>query len=445
MAVSTRDYNLTMATPGQIIDNIEDALADLGFHAPVTNGYVLTFTNTAGTTLATKANERYLVKQSATSGTGTGAVFDVLRSATGAISTITLVTGGSGYAATNTITISGADIGGVAGTDNITITVSTIASGAGSTVTFFKKDTSTTPLTAAWGVAKVINNSAKKLGTTFWIFYCASTAANQNPIGGVTPTLYVRAVPGFNPTANTIQGVANFDYTGTTAPNQAAAYSIATVVSSTSTVPIMLRTRQSTVDSGFATFSFFEGNNNRNPFFISKYDNSVQPWDLDDVFLGSAYEVFASYAFTANDAGIVNRTRMTAMPKRQAEAGYSAYYLTDTTAVAYNTAHFRTSSGSRRLATPASVYDSMCFYVRKDNDIQKGVETQAVFKNVPINATFAPVPYYLPSDFVLAEIPYGWGTQGDTLTVSAGEVYTAIQSAINSTSGSSMVLAARTT
>lgn len=445
MAVTTRDYNLTMATPGQIIDTIETSLADLGFHAPVTNGYVLTFTNTAGTTLAAKANERYLVKQSATSGTGTGAVFDILRSATGSISTITLVTGGSGYAATNTITINGSAIGGVDVTDNITITVSTIANGAGSTVTFFKKDTTTSPLTAAWGVAKVVNNSAKKLGTTFWIFYCASTAANQNPIGGVTPVLYVRAAPGFNPTANTIQGVANFDYSGTTAPNQSAAYSISITASSTSTSPILLRTRQSTVDSNFATFSFFEGNNNRNPFFISKYDNSVQPWDLDDVFLGSAYEIFAGYAYTVNDAGIVNRTRMTAMPKRQAEAGYSSYYLTDTTTIAYNTAYFRTSSGSRRLATPAAVYDSMCFYVRRDNDIQKGVQTQAVFKNVPINATFAPVPYYLPSDFVLAEIPFGWATQGDTLTVNAGEVYTAVQTAINTASGSTITLAARTT
>ena len=445
MAVTTRDYSISMATPAAAINALETALSDLGWHSAVTNGYVLTFTNTAGTTLAGQANMRYLVKQTSTSGTGTGAVFDVLRSPTGAVLAVTLVTGGSGYAATNTITISGADIGGVVTTDNIVVTVSTIASSAGSTSTFFKKDVTTAPTTAAWGVAKVANNAAKKLGYTFWCFYAAPTTAVQLPVGGAVPTLYIRAFSGFNPTANTAQGVAVLDYVSSNVPNQTVIYNTAIRYASTTNASITLRTRQSAVDTGFSSFAFFEGNNNRNPFFISKYDNSIQPWNLDDVFLGGSYEVFANPTFTTTDAGINNRIRLTNMPKRMAEAGYSSYYQTVAATVAYSNTFFRTSSGSRAEVTPSIVYDDVCFYSRAVNDIQSNVSTQAVFKNIPISASYAPVPYYLPVDFVLIEIPFGFAVVGDTFTVSGGEIYTAIQNASNVASGTTIVMAARTT
>lgn len=445
MAVTTREYAITTATPANIINALETALSDLGWHAATTNGYILTFSNTAGTTIAGEANKRYLVSQSATSGSGTGAVFDILRSATGAISTVTLVTGGSGYAATNTITISGADIGGTSPTDNITVTVSTIANSNGSTTTFFDKDVTTTPLTSAWSIAKIVNASNKRLGTTFWNFSVAVTTAAHVPTGGVTPTLYVRALTGFNSSANTAQGVSVLDYVSATAPNSTAVYSIALPIASNTSVPLILRVRQSGVDSNFATFSFFEGNNNRNNFFMANYNNSLQPWNLDDVFLGGVYELFSNSVFNVADAGINFRTRMTAIPKRMAEAGYGNYFQVNTTAIAYTNTFYRTSSGNRQLASPNGAYDDIMFYVRSSGDVQNNLSNMAIFKNVPICPAFAPVPYYLPEDFILAEVPFGNANIGDILEVSVGERYTVVQFALNVTTYTTLVLAARTT
>jgi hypothetical protein len=89
-------------------------------------GAILSFTEGAGTTLAGEADETY----EAVSVDVGGATFTVTRDVTGAIDTVTLVDAGSGYDATDTITIDGADIGGVTVTDDLVITVDTIATAA---------------------------------------------------------------------------------------------------------------------------------------------------------------------------------------------------------------------------------------------------------------------------------------------------------------------------
>ena len=66
------------------------------------------------------------VAQSATSGTGAGATFSVERDGSGAIINITVISKGAGYAANDTITIDGADIGGVTTTDDVILTVTTL-------------------------------------------------------------------------------------------------------------------------------------------------------------------------------------------------------------------------------------------------------------------------------------------------------------------------------
>ena len=656
MAVTTREYNITRATPDAILDAFKSAFTDLGWMDGEALGYLLTFTNTAGSAVYADSNKRYMINPSSTTGNGTGAVFDVLRNQYGLISAVTLVTGGSGYSiigqtgvsssgttvtvpdttgivagmvltkvagtgtlqtnttvvsVTNsttlvvdlapsvalsaaivtfadTMTLSASSIGGttysvsatgtsgqttitvtsnanvqigqrVSGTgiaplaavtaiagntitlskantgtvnssitfsDEITVIVSTIANvsgitgtattgaatitnvatntnlyvgakvsilsgsatldtsggdvfigsitgtgpytvtlrnmannfkgitGSGGTITFkasrgsssdwFANDQFTAPLTSAWSIAKVTNGSNKKLGTTFWQFYIAPTAASQQPIGGVTPVLYIRAMTGFNPSLNAAQGVSAYDWVSTQSPISTGAYSIAIVLSSTTLVPLTLRVRQSAVDPNFATFSFFEGNNNRNNFFLSKYNTGYQPWDLNDVFLGGVFELAAAPAFNTYDAGINFRTRMTAIPKRMAEAGYGNYYLVNTTTIAYTNTFYRSSSGNRQYATPGAAYDDLMFYVRMQGELQTDLTTQAVFKNIPICPAFAPVPYYLPSDFVLAEIPFGNPNIGDILTVSGSEVYTIVQYALNTTTYTGLVLAART-
>lgn len=65
---------------------------------------------------------------STNNGSGLGATFNVIRNAAGA-TVVTVVSGGTAYAAGNTVTINGALIGGVTVTNNITFPVSTISTG----------------------------------------------------------------------------------------------------------------------------------------------------------------------------------------------------------------------------------------------------------------------------------------------------------------------------
>ena len=89
-------------------------------------GAILTFTEGAGTTLVGEADETY----TAVSVDSGAATFTVVRDINGDIDSVTLVAAGSGYSAADTLTIDGADIGGVTTTDDLVITVDTVATAA---------------------------------------------------------------------------------------------------------------------------------------------------------------------------------------------------------------------------------------------------------------------------------------------------------------------------
>lgn len=649
MPVTTRDYTMNQAIPANVINALETAIADLGWHDPVNYGYVLTFSNTAGSTIYSEKNKRYLVNPSSTTGSGTKAVFDISRNVNGGVAAVTLVTGGSGYniigtqgsssvgttvtvdstagisagmivtriAGTGTLptntavvsvtnsttlvidqtptaalsgavlqfvdtaTINGSAIGGTSYTttgsaalstttltvanatgikpgqivtgagipvgtvvssvvgrivtlslpvfanlsttsvtfdDGIFVTLATTAnmqnlvgtvtagtttitnvantnnifvgarlqtlSGAtyetdngdvwissitgsgpytltlrndantwrgfetsgtvtftaarGTTTRWFGSDVFNNPGSSSYGIAK-ISNSTGKLGTSFWNFFCERG-------NNFSSNLYIRALTGFNPSAATAQGVSGLDWFTVNTPSSNASYSIIVPVSAFVNVPLTLRVRQSGVDSNFAVFQFIEGSTVRGSFFLSKYNNNIQPWSLNDVYLGGAHQIITGTPYNTNDAFIHFRTRMTGQPRRMAEAGYGNYWQTDNTTIGYTNTYFHTSSGNRTVSSPGNSFDNLCFYSRQPFDIQSDVSTVAVFKNIPINPAFAPVPYYLPNDFVLAEIQGFNVAIGDTITVTAGvEVYTAIVVATNAATLTSLILAARTT
>lgn len=646
MAVTTRTYQLPTARPKDIINGLHSAIQDLGWFEPQPLGYLCNFVNTAGSTIASQYNARYLVSPSATTApSGTGAVFDVFRSPVGAISAVTIVTGGSGYyirgqinaststttmtvpdttginpgmvvtkiagtgtlqsntvvvsvtnsttlvidqapsvalsAATvsfadtvtlsaesiggssyvvsatgtsgqstvtvasaanifigqvvtgtgigslvtvssitnNVVTLSKANVGTVSGnltfSDAIIVTVTgnanteglsgtasgltitNVASNAniyvggtveiqsgptwdagngrvmiasvtgsgpytitlrneentfkgftssgsivfrvasGSDIDWFEVDTLTAPQTYCWAIAK-INNGTGKLGSTFWLFYAGYSTTLYNGI-----TLLARPLTGFNPLTNSAQGVANLDWLAAAAATGVTAMHLNITIASSAFVPLVLKTRQSGEDPNFASFSFFEGNNNRNPFFLSKFDTNLQPWDLDDVFLGGITEVFQLAVFNTSDSGVLFRTRLNT-PKRMAETGYGNYNLV--AGAAYTNTYFRTITGNRILATPVAAYDDIALYSRQTGDIQTSVTTTyPVYKNIPVNPHFMPVPYYLPQDFIIMELPWVNAAIGDTVTVSPSEIYTIVQLSTNQVTFSSLVFAARTT
>lgn len=307
---------------------------------------------------------------------------------------------------------------------------------SGTGIKWFDIDNFTAPQTYGWAVAK-IKNSNDKLGSTFWLFYVGYGTVSYNSV-----ILYAKPLSGFNAVSNLAHGVSRLDWNVQAATDITAA-NLNIFLASSAYVPLTLRVRQSGIDSNFATFSFFEGNNNRNPFFIPKYNSTTQPWSLSDVFLGGITEIFQLAAFNTSDAGILFRTRMN-IPKRIAEAGYGNYNLS--TAATYANTYFRTTTGNRMLGAPVAAYDDVALYSRQTGDVQTSlVTTYPIYKTIPVNPHFLPVPYYLPDDFVLIELPWQNPAIRDTVTVSGSEVYTILQTATNQTTFTSIALAARTT
>jgi hypothetical protein len=68
----------------------------------------------------------------------------------------------------------------------------------------------------------------------------------------------------------------------------------------------------------------------------------------------------------------------------------------------------------------------------------------AVIKGIPLSAVMVPSPYYLPDDFVFIDFDSATDQQiiqqGDTVTVSGGEVYTVITGSYNQTTRTRGVL-----
>jgi hypothetical protein len=398
MAVTRREYTLTEYwNSNNVLDMLETALADVGFHAATQSGTILTFTNTAGTAISGQRGRRYLVKQSATSGSGLYATFDILRNnTTGAVQTVTLVNGGKGYAGTNTITIAGADIGGVTPTDNITITASTVSGNQGSTTTWYDKDTAN-PYT--WGVCCVNNDETKKMGQTYYSFQIPSIAATSLNI-----TLSIKSGAGFQSSTNVFTGVSGIDFVNS-GPN-ATSPVLTQVISRSNRNPIRLITFQSGIDPNFVAFQFSDvenyGDAFREPFFLSKYNTATQPWDLDDCYTGGVYSVGRVQAANTADSQINTTLVGLSLPKRCGEWGYAGYTGTGSR----NILGIYESIFGRRLLGSTIVITTQLpvIYQRTFNDLIQEVEYNPVITGIPICNVMIPAPYYLPDDFGITEV-----------------------------------------
>ena len=444
MAVTVRNYNIdAFWNSDTLLDALQTALADVGYHAPAQTGTILTFTNTAGTTILSERGKRYLVKQSATSGSGQYCTFDILRnSTTGAVSTVTLVNGGENYAISNTITIAGATLGGTTPTDNITITVSTVSGSQGSTSTWYDKDT-TSPYT--WGVCCVNNDTTKKMGQTYYTFH---TPANPT----VNPILYIRAGAGFQSTTNVFNGVSGLDWVTAAVPNSTTQQNYSQVIATTNAVPLTLTTYQSAVDTNFVVFQFSEagpkyGKLYRWPFFLSKYSNALQPWSLDDCFTGGIYEIGKVQVFNTYDAAVYTATFSAPMAKRQGEWGYGTVqgtYANAGTIIGYYESLFGKKTVVRTLVQYPTVYQRTLVDLA-----QTSLEYNPVVTNIPVCNVFIPIPYYIPADFGVTEVIATNSIEYlDRISVGATTKWTILQYAVNqaaATYNSAMAFVAKTT
>jgi hypothetical protein len=138
-ASGTDNLVITVATVSDDTDDqyAADFIVNITISSQPTNqstftpaGAILTFTEGAGTTLAGEADETYTEVTGTASDSGAGATFTIVRDVNGDIDSVTLVAAGSGYDAAETITVDGSDIGGVSTTDDLVITVDTVATAA---------------------------------------------------------------------------------------------------------------------------------------------------------------------------------------------------------------------------------------------------------------------------------------------------------------------------
>ena len=132
--------NLQVDKINFVSNAIPDSTFSVGDQVRDAGGSILASTVTVSTVVAAAADGVYTgVAQSASSGNGVGATFDVQRDNTGAILSAVVTTGseGSFYADNDTITIPGASVGGSTPADNLVITVNSV-NAAGSPVVIRK-------------------------------------------------------------------------------------------------------------------------------------------------------------------------------------------------------------------------------------------------------------------------------------------------------------------
>ena len=96
----------------EVVQGADDGVVDQGWNA------------TGGTTVSAEADVTYSGVSSTTSGSGSGATFNVTRNSLGSVSAVTAATLGTGYAINDTVTIAAADIND---TTDLVLTLSAVA------------------------------------------------------------------------------------------------------------------------------------------------------------------------------------------------------------------------------------------------------------------------------------------------------------------------------
>ena len=398
----------------------------------------ITFTNATGGTGYTADTNI------ATTG-GTGSALRVNTTVTGGvIQTVAISNVGSGYTVGDVITI-------VGGNGLATFTIATVY-GHGH-----------------FAVLKSVNDATKDFGTTYYGIGLQSNNYTMNMKSGVS-WLNLNTL-GTN--TATYNGAYNYgSWGGDRGLDYQESYNYITVddsysinmqYASTSTptaYPLSIRTykAQGPQDSNFVIIQFTQTINNViipfTTFSLNKGPNhGANIWDLNHVWNG-AYTTYMSttrgiqitspimgtrYYYDGAGAEPLNNRSLA----REANYGFfrdsnNNYYNQDFGTTTYDCNIDTRNSGTSVVAyyrnnnydkftSPSAVYEN-------NNIRMKSVSTAANFykpmKGLPISNRLMPCPYYLPDDYIMLQVATSPGlTQfrpGDTVTISAGEVYEVI-------------------
>ena len=251
--------------------------------------------------------------------------------------------------------------------------------------------------------------------------------------------------------------------------------------------PLNINIYRSAIDTNFAVISFAQpgitaaqlSTNSFCTFFIHKYSSTL--WDLDNVFLEGITQIVGetgnsitpAIRFTSWIGGNSNTGDYNSYSKRAwraAEAGYmipgalggKEYQLTSR----YTSATYLKAYSTSIEGDTSSSSSNVRIYNRNSSDINQSAKVgtainyvsdgefsqsvtssanyNAVIKGIPLSTVMVPCPYYIPDDFVLIDFDSGTDQQiiqqGDTVTVSGGEVYTVITGSYNQTTRTRGVL-----
>ena len=224
---------------------------------------------------------------------------------------------------------------------------------------------------------------------------------------------------------------------------------------------------QSGSDPNFVVYSFKQPNlsstklreNSFMTWFVHDY-TAPGIFDYDELFLGGVTVIYPSTSDTSVSikfrsflGGQHNYYHNTSFSKRSAEFGYLPVITDESYKYGRGTDYIDTDYGSTSLNTQYGVGNAVNIYTRSNlshtyrsvggdynNDYAKTVlpdstNFNAVIKGIPLSARMAPVPYYLPNDFAMIDFdvatPAANIQQGDTITVSASEIYTVITGSYN--------------
>ena len=406
----------------------------------------------------------------------------------GTVSGILICSKATGWSDNEVFTIPGTAIGGTSPANDIEFGVNTdetsngaadgkcsiLTTSLGAGANMFQKHPD-----GHYGVLRLENSASKKFGKTYWGFvldsnnyriklYSGSGWSYLNRLGKHFP--YDSSYEGFFGAYNGVRGLdyadAVFDRDGTQYEYY---HQYATSAGPTNyALKIRYHKAQAPQDTNFSTISFIQTINgvDRTYFSFSLHkgaDFGANVWDYDECFLGT-YTEYLTYwqqqGFGSNHSNWVEMRYITpgssysnsgpnAEPvttnsmAREGSYGYlrntTGRYIADTRYKSnidtFNSTserevymYYRNNTYDVVDFSSSTGYDS--FTIKADMRVPVGVQYYKPMKGLPVCGHLIPCPYYLPDDFVMihAEISPG-ATEflpGDTVTISAGEVYTVI-------------------
>ena len=436
---------------------LEEAFTWLGWQGDTISGIVTGISAySGGGTVGGGVTYYHEVFPETTSGIGTGASFYIFRNST--IQQIFVNRPGVGYTDGEYVTLSAEDIGGaVNGATGIGITVQVAGGGSpigyGTTTAFFDKDL-TAGSTRPWGVVRHMIEPGKKFGDTYRGLQASSATAFELHQGSsFHPWDTNNTSNRGNAYANRFAGNTFFDIEFTDSVSSGIQYTTSSGPSSLSRTTLTAATSnsyqldlniyRSALDPNFAVFAYKQpdlssqtiSNNNFDVFFFHNFTSSL--WDLDYLFLGGFTKIVPQSS-PSSAPRIVFETRLASstIQKRSAEWGYGGNGTTTTKFTNYESSLFA-QENSQDLAFYTRTAANSTGGYNLFETLNSNTFYNAVIKGLPLATQIAPVPYYLPDDFVMIDFQINTPSvnvqQGDTITISGSEVYTVITASYNQT------------